>query len=150
MSAALTLAGPANLEKLDGLVAAFHREAGLAISDSARQAALVPLLEGIPHGVAYLIGPARAPIGYIIVTFGWSVEFGGLDGFIDEIYIRPAVRNRGLATDTLQALPVALAGAGLRALHLEVARDALAAQGLYRRCGFVDRDDVLTMTRILA
>ena len=34
-------------------------------SEAARRAALIPLLEGSPHGAAYLIGPARAPIGYV-------------------------------------------------------------------------------------
>jgi ribosomal protein S18 acetylase RimI-like enzyme len=147
MSAVLTLAAVEHFDKLDALVAAFHREMGLTVSQDDRHAALAPLLGGVPHGAIYLIGPPRAPIGYIIVTFGWSVEFGGLDGFVDELYVRPAVRNRGIATETLQVLPVALADAGLRALHLEVARDAAKVQDLYRKCGFADRDDMLTMTR---
>ncbi len=105
------------------------------------------MLEGIPHGTIYLIGPARAPIGYIVISFGWSVEFGGLDGFVDELYIRRAVRGRGLATDVLLALPRALAQAGLRALHLEVARGNEAAQKLYLRAGFKAREDHYLMTR---
>ena len=59
MSAALTLAGPEHLEKIDALVAAFHVEEGISLSDEARRAGLTPMLEGIPHGAAYLIGPAQ-------------------------------------------------------------------------------------------
>ena len=147
MSAALTLAGPDHIDKLDALVAAFHAEQGIGLSEEARRAALVPLLEGIPHGAAYLIGPPRAPIGYLIIAFGWSVEFGGLDGFIDEIYIRPGVRGRGIASETLQALPRALAGAGLKALHLEVDRDAQEVRKLYTRAGFSPRPRYMLMTR---
>lgn len=147
MSAALTLAAPNHLDKLDALVAAFHAEEGITLPAEQRRAGLEPLLEGIPHGAAYLIGPARAPIGYLVITFGWSLEFGGLDGFIDEIYVRPGVRGRGIASETLQALPRALAGAGLKALHLEVSRDAEKTQKLYKRAGFSARSDYMLMTR---
>jgi len=112
-------------------------------------AGVAPLLDGIPHGCAYLIGPARTPIGYIVITFGWSVEFGGLDGIVDELYIRPGVRGRGIASEALNALPRALAGAGLRAVHLEVEKDNAAAIKLYRRAGFTPRDTYMFMTKSL-
>ncbi|MFK7764929.1 MAG: GNAT family N-acetyltransferase [Roseobacter sp.] len=148
MSAVLTLAGPDHLDKLDQLVAAFHEEEGITLAEEKRRAGLSPLLDGIPHGAAYLIGPARAPIGYLVISFGWSLEFGGLDGFIDEIYVRPGVRGRGIASETLQALPRALAGAGLKALHLEVQHDNEKAKNLYKRAGFNAREDYMLMTRI--
>lgn len=149
MSATLTMAQPAHLDKLVSLVAAFHAEEGLTSSDEARRAGLAPLLDGIPHGAAYLIGPARAAVGYVIVSFGWSVEFGGMDAFIDEIYIRPPVRGRGIASEVLIALPNALAGAGVRAVHLEVDRDNATARRLYTRAGFAPRERYMLMTRKL-
>ncbi|MBO9410501.1 MULTISPECIES: GNAT family N-acetyltransferase [unclassified Ruegeria] len=149
MSAALKLARPEDLDRLMGLVAAFHAEAGIEQDSDHRRSALAPLLEGIPHGCVYLIGPARAPLGYAILTFGWSVEFGGMDAFIDEIYIRPAVRGRGIATEVLLDLPKALAGAGLTALHLEVDRTNETAQRLYLRTGFKPRDRYVLMSKKL-
>ncbi|ABG32643.1 N-acetyltransferase [Roseobacter denitrificans] len=147
MSAALTLAAPDHLEKLDALVAAFHQEAGITLAAEARRKGIVPLLEGSPHGAAYLIGPPRAPIGYLVVTFGWSLEFGGLDGFIDEIFVRPGVRGRGIASETLLALPRALASAGLKVLHLEVDRSAEDRHRLYQRAGFKPRENYMLMTK---
>ncbi len=149
MSAALHLAKPADLDRLAALVTAFHTETGIEMTDEARVAGLAPLLEGIPHGAAYLLGPARAPMGYVIVTFGWSVEFGGMDGFVDEIYLRPAVRKRGIATEALIALPKALAQAGVKALHLEVARDNESAQRIYARAGFRMREEYMLMSKHL-
>ncbi|WP_282047915.1 GNAT family N-acetyltransferase [Sulfitobacter mediterraneus] len=149
MSAALTLAKPEHLDKITTLAAAFHAEEGIEMSDEARRAGLAPLLDGIPHGAAYLIGPPRAPIGYIVVCFGWSVEFGGLDAIIDELFIRPGVRGRGIATETLMSLPRALAGAGLRAIHLEVDSGNKAAVKLYKRAGFVTRDRYMFMSKTL-
>ncbi|WP_415920605.1 GNAT family N-acetyltransferase [Tateyamaria sp. SN6-1] len=149
MSAALTLGAPEHFDRLDALVAAFHAEEGISLDPESRAAGLRPLLEGIPHGAVYLIGPPRAPIGYLIVTFGWSVEFGGMDGFIDEIFIRPGVRGRGVASEVLLSLPRALASAGVKALHLEVEADNDTAQRLYKRCGFALRDGYHLMTRKL-
>ncbi len=147
MSAALTLANSDHLDKLAPLVAAFHAEQGIESTEPDRLNALRPLVEGIPHGTAYLIGPPRAPIGYIVVSFGWSVEFGGLDGIIDELYIRPGVRGRGIASEVLLTLPKALSDVGLKALHLEVdtAQDSL--QKLYAKAGFRLRDGYHLMTR---
>lgn len=149
MSAALQLARPQDLDRVGTMVAAFHAEAGLEVSHDQRRDALSPLLDGSPHGCVYLIGPVRAPIGYVVVTFGWSVEFGGMDAFIDEIYVRPAVRGRGIATEVLTDLPPVLGQAGVRALHLEVERSNDAAHSLYRRTGFRARSDYTLMTRML-
>ncbi|WP_170424308.1 GNAT family N-acetyltransferase [Ruegeria arenilitoris] len=149
MSAALRLARPEDLDRLMGLVTAFHSEAQIAQDMDQTRNALAPLLEGIPHGCVYLVGPGRAPLGYVILTFGWSVEFGGMDAFVDEIYIRPAVRGRGIATEVLLDLPKALAEAGLTALHLEVDRTNETAQKLYLRTGFKPRDRYVLMSRKL-
>jgi ribosomal protein S18 acetylase RimI-like enzyme len=149
MSAALTLAKPDHLDKLVALVAAFHEEAGLTSTDDTRRAGVAPLLDGVPHGCAYLIGPPKAPIGYVVICFGWSVEFAGLDAMIDELYIRPGVRGRGIATEALVALPRALSSFGLRAIHLEVDKDNPNAIKLYRRSGFEAREKYMLMSRTL-
>jgi ribosomal protein S18 acetylase RimI-like enzyme len=144
---ALRLARPEDLEKLLPLVAAFHDHMGITISQDHRIAALMPLLEGSPLGVAYLIGPRMAPIGYVVISFGWSIEFGGLDGTVDEIFLRESVRGRGIGHEVLSELPKALASAGLKALHLEVRADDEAAQRFYKRLHFTPRDGYVLMTR---
>lgn len=149
MTAALHLARLDDLDRIAAMVSASHTEAGLQGSDEARRDALRPLLDGIPHGCAYLIGPARAPLGYVIVTFGWSIEFGGLDGYIDEIWLRPAVRGRGIASEVLTELPKALAAAGMKALHLEVGHQNERAQSLYSRARFEPRPDFMLMSKRL-
>ena len=93
---ALTLARADDLGRLLPMVLARAAEQGVAAEEAALSAALVPLLEGSPHGAAYLIGPPRAPIGYVLLSFGWSVELGGLVGRIETLHIRRAVRGRGI------------------------------------------------------
>lgn len=143
---ALHLAGPEDLNCLLPLVRAFHDEQEIARQDDARIAALMPILEGSPHGVTYLFGPQRAPIGYVVISFGWSLEFGGMDGFVAEIYVRPGVRKRGIGSEVLTALPKALAAAGLKALHLKVNRDDEGARRFYNRLRFKPRENDMLMT----
>jgi len=145
----LTLASMDDLERVLPLVAAFHAEEDIEQDDATRRAALAPLLEGSPHGCVYLAGPTRAPIGYVIITFGWSIEFGGLDGFIDEIFIRPGVRGRGIGTEILVSLPKTLAAAGMKAIHLEVGLENASARRVYEKLRFEPRENYMLMTRKL-
>lgn len=138
MKTLLHLAAAEDADKLLPLVAAFHADMGIDLTDAARAAAVLPLLDGIPHGAAYLIGPRRAPVGYLVISFGWSVEFGGIDGFLDEIYVRPAVRGRGMGGDAILALLKALKTSEFKALHLEVDAES-GAGALYARLGFKPR-----------
>ncbi|UYV38885.1 GNAT family N-acetyltransferase [Rhodobacteraceae bacterium D3-12] len=143
----LHLANPADLDRLERLVAAYHAFEGIESDETHRRAALAPLLDGTPHGVAYLIGPKLAPVGYIVVSFGYSVELGGIDGFIDEFFIREKVRGRGMGSEVLMTLLPALSQHGVKALHLEVAHDNDAAKRLYQRSGFEPRAAYHLMTR---
>jgi ribosomal protein S18 acetylase RimI-like enzyme len=146
---AINLAKPDDFPRIDAMVARFHDEMGIASTDDSRNAALSPLLDGSPLGAIYILGPVKAPVGYVVITFGWSVEFGGMDGFIDEIWIRPSVRRRGLATEALLSLSHALSGAGLRALHLEVRKDDESTQRLYRKNNCAPREEYLLMSKSL-
>ena len=146
MSAALSLASEDDLVRLIPMVSAYHAFEDIEQSDDDRRAALAPLLAGSPHGAIWLIGPRRAPVGYIAVSFGWSIELGGMDGFLDEFFIREGVRGRGVGSEALAALIPQLAQAGMVGLSLEVAPDNARALKLYERRGFCLRDGLHQMT----
>ena len=149
MSTAVTLATPEHLDPLLSLVEAFHAETGQRVNMERRRDGVRPLLDGSPHGAVYLMGPPRAPVGYLVISFGWSVAFGGLEGALDEIYVRPGVRGRGIATEVIEQLTLALKPAGLRALNLEVAGSDARLQNFYHRLGFGVRKDMRLMSRRL-
>lgn len=149
MSTAIHLCAEDDAGRIAPLLSAFRAEYGLKETDEAREVALAPLLAGSPYGAAYLLGPARAPVGYVVITFGWSLELGGMEAWLDEIYVRPGVRGRGIATEVLLALGRMLEGAGVKAIHLEADREDRTGQALYRKAGFGLRDRYCLMTRRL-
>ena len=146
MSASLHLATSDDLDRLLPMVTAYHAHEGIESSPESRRAGLAPLLAGSPHGAVWLIGPRKAPVGYIAVTFGWSVRLGGLDGVIDEFFIRESVRGRGMGSEVLSALLGELARGGLTALHLEVGPGNDRAKRIYKRLGFRAREGHHLMT----
>ena len=147
MSQILHLATLDDLQRLLPMVAAYHAFESIESDAAHREDALRPLLEGSPHGAIWLIGPKIAPVGYVCVSFGWSLELGGLDGMIDEFWIREKVRRRGMGGEALAALQKALVGGGLKALSLEVAEGNEQAMRVYARAGFRPRMHGLMMWR---
>ncbi len=140
MTQVLHLAGKEDLDRLEKMVASYHSFEGIESDEEHRRAALEPLLKGSPHGAVWMIGPQMAPVGYVAVSFGWSLELGGLDGVLDEFWIREKIRGRGMGTEALTALQKTLKGAGVLALSLEVAKGNDTASRLYERAGFARRD----------
>jgi GNAT superfamily N-acetyltransferase len=148
MTTAINLAGPADDDCLMSLMGRYHEECGLPYDNAHRAAVAAPLLEGSPLGAVWLIGPARAPLGYVMVSFGWSVPLGGMIGWVEEVFIRPSVRSRGIGTEVLHAVAVSLGQAGLRALQVRVDDNARLAK-FCGRVGFGDTADTRIMTDVL-
>ena len=107
--------------------------------DKAR-VALTALLRDSQLGLAWLILDGDTPVGYIVLCFGYSLEWLGRDAFVDELYLREEYRGRGWGRATMAFLENAARDAGVRALHLEVVRENAAALEMYRRTGFQEHE----------
>jgi len=76
---------------------------------------------------------ARAIIGYAILIPYWSNEYGGNILHIDELYVKPEHRGRGIATSFLKQIFVTDEAV---ALQLEVTPTNMRARNYYRNLGF--------------
>jgi GNAT superfamily N-acetyltransferase len=94
-------------------------------------------------GKACLVQQGDEVLGYIILTLGYSLEYRGRDAFIDEFYIRPTHRGKGIGTQMLAFAEDACRELGVRSLHLEVDFENLDAQRLYYRVGYQHRNRFL-------
>ena len=149
MAAAFRPATTADEPILFELMREFYRHERMAWDEAAARGALHGVLADASRGRALLIELGAAVAGYLVVCFGWSLEFQGRDAFVDELYVREAFRGQGLGTRALEVAADLCRESGVRALHLEVERRNTRAQDVYRRAGFVDREYYL-MTRRLA
>jgi ribosomal protein S18 acetylase RimI-like enzyme len=89
-------------------------------------------------GQAWVFFEEETPVGYIVLTFGYSFEYHGRDSFIDELYIEPQYRRQGIGRRAMQFVEEQARELGVNAIHLEVDHGNDPAAELYRRAGYHD------------
>jgi len=104
------------------------------------EAALRGLLRDPTLGRVWVIGAEEAPVGYVVLTFGYSLEFLGRDAFVDELFIVDGYRDRGWGREAMEFVEQAARDLGVHAIHLEVTRHNQRAQYFYPKLGFEDRE----------
>jgi GNAT superfamily N-acetyltransferase len=136
------LATPADLDELIDLVREFCEVDRHDFDDSRVRDALIPLLESDRQGLVWLVG--RPAEGYAVVTWGYSLESGGADALLDEIYLRE--RGNGRGSDLLRHILQDLESRGLKRIFLETERHNEAVRRFYARHGF-DEESSIWMSR---
>jgi len=91
------------------------------------------LTSNTKRGKIVVFEKAKAIIGYAILIPYWSNEYGGNILHIDELYVKPEHRGRGIATSFLKHMLIAHDAV---ALQLEVTPTNTRARNYYRDLGF--------------
>lgn len=99
---------------------------------------LLPLLRDDAHGQVWILGVH--PIGYAIVTWSWSLESGGKDCILDEIYL--AERGNGFGSHLLTEAISHARNAGAVAMFLETEAPNERARHFYQQLGFQNEDSI--------
>lgn len=141
------LAAPADIVLLRTMEDEYYEFDRLTIDPGLASKALAALLSDETLGRVWLLFDGAAPAGYLILCFGYSIEFGGRNAFIDELYLREPYRGRGWGRFAMEFAISAAAETGVGALHLEVTRENSRALALYESLGFVDHDRFLMTKR---
>lgn len=94
------------------------------------------------YGWIYLICAEAKTAGYMILTHGYSAEFGGRFLLLDELFLQEEYRGLGWGWSALDFATGIAKKLGVRYLRLEVSRKNNKALALYRNAGFesFDRD----------
>lgn len=88
-------------------------------------------------------------IGHIVLSYSFSLEFGGRMALIDQIYLKPEWRNQGIGTEILPMIEHQLKQAQAKAIALEVNIGNKAARRFYERHEFVPHRQFCMMTKRL-
>ena len=110
---------------------------------TAVRAALEQLLAEPSLGRVWLISVEERPVGYAVLTYGFSLESHGRDALIDEIYLLADYRGRGIGRWVLQQMEAEARAGGAVRLYLEVERPNNRAQTFYQRLGFTNHNRYL-------
>jgi ribosomal protein S18 acetylase RimI-like enzyme len=120
----------------------------IVFHESAVRAALQEFLADRQFGRVWLILAEQQPVGYVVLTLGFSFEYHGREAFIDELYVEPEHRRKGLGRQATEFVAERAREMGVNVIHLEVDHGNEPALELYRRAGYEDHDRFL-MTKWL-
>jgi ribosomal protein S18 acetylase RimI-like enzyme len=134
---------PTDIATAMELITAFYAEEGYELDRTKMQHAVEQLLNNAHYGRMWFICEADQPVGYTVLTLGFSLQYHGRDAFIDELYVQPAARGRGYGRQTMLFLEQACRELGAHAVHLEVEHVNTKAQALYRSLNYFDGDRYL-------
>lgn len=107
------------------------------------QSSLTIALEENPHVIIWIIEVDRKVAGYLAIGIGFTIEAGGKDGFIDELFLKSSYRGLGLGRQAVNFAIEICPSLGIRRLSLEVERHNKRARRLYEDVGFFTHDRVL-------
>ena len=142
------VAGEPDTDTILTFMPLLYAQDGLSFDEAKARATLTGVLRDRSLGRVWMIHAGAQPIGYMILTLGYSLEYRGRDAFVDELFLLESHRGRGIGRKAMQVLEQACRELDVRALHLEVERPNVAAQTLYRKLGFVDHERYL-MTKAI-
>jgi len=109
--------------------------------DARARAAFIPLLTDDTHGIVWI---GDRPDSYAVLTWGWSIEAGGREAVLDEIFVSD--RGGGHGSALIEHLMADAAQREIARIFLETESHNDRVRRLYERHGFVT-DDSIWMSR---
>lgn len=133
-------ANTADLDELMVLIRRFNEEDRHSHDDFRVRRALEPLLVDDALGQVWVVDGPRGLLGYCVVTWSYSLESGGRECIVDEIYV--TTQSTGLGSQLLRESMNAARRAGVRVAFLETEAHNVRARGFYSRHDFEVEDSI--------
>ena len=129
-------ANEGDLDILVGMMRELYEHDGVTFDEDRSRRVSLELL-GLPdQGRIWLIELEGEPAGYYVLTYGFSLEYQGRHGFIDELFVRREFRGQGLGGLAVEHASAVCRTLGMKVILLEVAHSNERAHRLYERIGF--------------
>lgn len=137
MPATLTVrrAAASDVAALVGLMHDFYAESGFELDHAWAAASFARLLADPALGCVWLAQDGALPAGHAVLTLRYTMEHGGLGGYIDDLYVRPEFRRIGAATALLSQLFAESRVRGCKSVQVEAGESNVAALAVYAKFG---------------
>lgn len=136
------LASLRHIDLLVHFIRKYYELDGIPFNPARIRSGLEFLLRKRSLGRVWIIRVGKHDVGYIMLTFGYDLEFGGREATVTEFYILDEFRRAKLGTKTLKFVEGVCREAGLGALELQVERDNRRARAFYKKLGFKFHDRI--------
>ncbi len=106
------------------------------VPQSFHDATLDELFSDCSRQRAYLLKDGEISVGYALLSEKFSHEAGGMELWLEELYLREDARGKGLGSAFFQFLFKQAERERICRIRLEIEPDNTRAAALYRRWGF--------------
>ena len=148
MAISFRLGNAEDFDALLPLIRDFYEFEHLPYDESLLRRLLSILVSDATLGRLILFQSGKELLGYMVLGFGFSLEFHGRDCLIDEFYVRPECRSQGIGKAAVAFALAICRELGIEAVHLEADYSNIRGHEFYKRLGFNDHQRHL-MTRWL-
>ena len=126
---------------LVNLMTEFYAESSYKLDRLSAEKAFAAILADERFGYVWMIDEQGKDVGYIVLTLKFGMEYGGLMACLDDLFVVPSSRNRGLSTIALLQVRDFCKNIGVCAITVEVSHSNGSAQTVYRRLGLTEVPD---------
>ncbi|HXD91169.1 MAG TPA: GNAT family N-acetyltransferase [Candidatus Binataceae bacterium] len=132
--------------ELLALIRAYYRFDHIRFNARTIAPALDKLLRSRSFGRVWIMCDGARPAGYVVLTFNFDLEFGGLEGLVTDLFVDARYRGRGLGRRALDIVDNYCRARGIGMVELQVEDENVEAQAFYRKLGFKQLSRIV-MTR---
>ena len=130
-------AAQADVDEIVRLMRAQLAEHGIDVPGDRLREAVEGVFADPGRGCFLLADEGRQAVGIAYLSFQWSMEHGGGCVWLEELYVLPECRERGIGGLLLNGALQEARARGCRAVDLEVDESHRRSESLYERAGFV-------------
>jgi GNAT superfamily N-acetyltransferase len=99
---------------------------------------------------AWIAHARGAPVGYLLAVYVFSLEHLGLTAEIDEFFVLPSARGKGVGDGLLRLAETEFLRRGCTNVSLQLGRGNDGARAFYRRHGYGERAGFELLDKMLA
>ena len=140
MSVNCRLGNAADFDELLPLMHDFYEFERLTYDEALLRRLLTQLIADERLGRLIVFDSGNRLIGYMVLGFGFSLEFHGRDCLIDEFYVQPEWRSQGIGSHAIQFAVSLCRDLAIEAIHLEADYVNIRGHEFYKRLGFKDHE----------
>lgn len=142
-------AGKTDIEIILDFMADYYRIEEVNYEPDNSRITLEDFINNSQSGSLFIIQSSNDVIGYFCIAFSYTLQYYGKDCFLDEIYIKPEFRHKGIGSHVMNFIEDYLKQNNFKAMHLIVYDHNKPAFEYYIKNGF-KAHDAKFMTKIFS
>jgi len=134
-------AGAEDIDALVLLMREFYSESSFTLDDRWAESSFRSLLASPTLGAVWVAHAGLEAVGHAVLSVRYAMEFGGLSGYIDDLYVKPNFRRTGVGRSLVAALYAECSSRACKSIQVEVGKSNASALALYSRFGLKAAED---------